>query len=41
MHVKYTDVEAITDTFTSFSSEKKLDYRKFVGQSYDEAGTFQ
>ena len=40
LHVKSTDAEAITDTLTSFISEKNLDYRKLVGQGYDGAATF-
>ena len=40
LHVKSTDSEAITDTLTSFISEKNLDYRKLVGQGYDGAATF-
>ena len=40
LHVKSTDAEAITDTLTSFISEKNLDCRKFVGQGYDGAATF-
>ena len=38
--VLHTDAEAITDTLTSFISEKNLDYRKLVGQGYDGAATF-
>ena len=40
LHVKSTDAEAITDTLTSFISEKNLDCRKLVGQGYDGAATF-
>ena len=40
LHVKSTDAEAITDTLTSFISEKNLDYRKLVSQGYDGAATF-
>ena len=34
------DAEAITDTLTSFISQKNLDFRKLVGQRYDGAATF-
>ena len=39
LHVKSTDAKPITDTLTSLTSEKNLDYRKLVGQGYDGAAT--
>ena len=40
LHVKSTGAETITEAITSFLNEKKLNYRKLVGQGYDGAATF-
>ncbi len=40
LHVKATTAEAITEAITSFFNDKKLDYRKLVGQGYNGAAAF-
>ena len=41
LHVKSTDAETITDTLTSFISEKNLDYSKLVAKGTMEQQHFQ
>ena len=40
LHVRSTNAAGITEAITTFVNEKKLDYKKLVGQGYDGAATF-
>ena len=40
LHICAQDASTISDAISSFLESKNLDYRKLIGQGYDEAATF-